>query len=311
MSPVENSPATAIDTLPAKTPHKAFSPARVWAIATNTLLELVRLKVFYFLLIFALVIIGTAGFSAVTDLQFQDQFQILVDVSLGAMSIFAILLATLATANMLPKEIEDRTLYTILAKPVPRLEYLMGKLIGMYLLLLISILIMSAMFWVALYAKYQFMADAASHYYAGQMAEKLPRALEDLKAHAFPVSLIPGVIMIYLMAVLLATLTMMISTFSTSYIFTLFVSFTCYLIGNVEATARDYALSQTSGELARLFFRFVTLFFPDFQLFNLVDDIVAGNTIAMALFLKTAGLGVAYAAVYSLVAYLVFSFKEL
>ena len=54
----------------------------------------------------------------------------LKDVSLGAMSIFTWLLAVLATAMLLPKDIEDRTLYTILAKPVPRFEYLLGKLLG-------------------------------------------------------------------------------------------------------------------------------------------------------------------------------------
>jgi len=312
MSPVENSPSiTTAGTLPAKTRHRLFSFARVWAISSNTLLELVRLKVFYFLLIFALLIIGSAGFSEALNLRFQDQFQILEDWSLGAMSIFTILLATLATANMLPKEIEDRTLYTILAKPVPRLEYLMGKLLGMYLLLLISTIIMSAMFMVALYAKYHLLAGATMQQYSGERASQLPRVMKDLEQHAFPISLVPCVIAIYLKAILLATLTMMISTFSTTYIFTLFVSFTCYFIGSIEATARDYVLTPATGEGIKLFLRVVTLLFPDLQLFNLVDDIVAGNTIAMSLFMKTAGLGVAYVFVYALVAYVVFSSKEL
>ena len=110
------------------TQHRFFSPARVAAIASNTLLELVRLKVFYFMLLFALLIIGSSAFMA--KFTFQEQFQVLKDVSLGAMSIFTWLLAVLATAMLLPKDIEDRTLYTILAKPVPRFEYLLGKLLG-------------------------------------------------------------------------------------------------------------------------------------------------------------------------------------
>ena len=105
--------------------HVFFSPARIWAIATNTLLELVRLKVFYFLLIFALLLIGSSAF--MIEFNFQEQFQLLKDVSLGAMSIFTWLLSVLATAMLLPKDIEDRTLYTILAKPVPRFEYLLGQ----------------------------------------------------------------------------------------------------------------------------------------------------------------------------------------
>ncbi len=141
------------DRPPRRHPHQVFSPARVLALASNTLLELVRLKVFYFLLLFALLIIGSSAF--MVRLSFQEQFQMLKDVSLGAMSIFTWLLAVLATAMLLPKDIEDRTLYTILAKPVPRFEYLLGKLLGVLVLLLISTLVMSGMFAIVLYAREQ------------------------------------------------------------------------------------------------------------------------------------------------------------
>src|SRR6266566_5356475 len=99
--------------------HRGFSPARIFAISTNTLVELTRQKVFYVLLIFALVLIGSSVFMA--RFSFQQEFQILKDVSLGAMSIFSSLLAIVAAARLIPQDIEDRTIYTILAKPVPRL----------------------------------------------------------------------------------------------------------------------------------------------------------------------------------------------
>ena len=300
-----------MNTLPAKTPHRIFSFSRIWAISSNTLLELVRLKVFYFLIIFALIMIGSTGFTEVLDLPFQDQIQILEDVSLGAMSIFSILLANLATANMLPKDIEDRTLYTILAKPVPRFEYVMGKLLGMYLLLLVATLIMGAMFVVALYVKNHSIAAETAREYTGARTAALPAVLRDLNAHTFSQSLIPCVIAIYIKAILLASLTMLISTFSSSYIFSLFISFTCYFIGSFEGTARDYNFTQNPGQGSSIFLKLVCLVFPDLRLFDIVDDIVAGNHIAMDLFLKTAGLGFSYVCVYSLVAYLIFSFKEL
>ena len=65
---------------PIATKHKTFSLARVTAIASNTLLELIRLKVFYFLLLFALLIIGISFFTS--KFTFQEQFQVLKDVSL-------------------------------------------------------------------------------------------------------------------------------------------------------------------------------------------------------------------------------------
>src|ERR1700746_398313 len=99
---------------------------RIAAITGNTLTDLTRQKVFYFLLIFALLLIGSSAFLA--RFTFQQEFQILKDVSLGAMSIFTSLLAIIATARLIPQDIEDRTVYTILAKPVPRLDYLLGKI---------------------------------------------------------------------------------------------------------------------------------------------------------------------------------------
>ena len=142
-----------MNALPAATPHRAFSLARVFAIASNTLLELVRLKVFYFLLLFALLGIGASLITV--KMTFQEQFKVLQDVSLGAMSIFTWLLAVLATAMLLPKDIEERTLYTILAKPVPRFEYLLGKLLGVFALLAVALALMVAMFVAVLYTQEQ------------------------------------------------------------------------------------------------------------------------------------------------------------
>src|SRR5438309_11958872 len=133
--------------------HRAFSFRRINAMTVNTLTELTRLKVFYVLLIFALLLIGSSMFMA--QFTFQQEFQILKDVSLGAMSIFTSLLAIVATARLIPQDIEDRTVYTILAKPVPRFEYLVGKIAGVLLLLAISTLVMSAVFLAVLYTREQ------------------------------------------------------------------------------------------------------------------------------------------------------------
>ena len=294
-----------MEAIPAQ--HIFFSPARIWAIATNTLLELFRLKVFYFLLIFALVLIGSSAF--MIDFNFQEQFQLLKDVSLGAMSIFTWLLSVLATAMLLPKDIEDRTLYTILAKPVPRFEYLTGKLLGILLLLLISTLVMSALFVAALYGRQQIAIAEAIRTTA---PDQLQDILRGIRASTFTYSLIPGIIVIYIKAALFASLTLFISTVASSSIFTIMGSVACYFIVHLQGIARDAWLgSATTGPLPRIFLALVALLFPDLQLFNLVDDIVAGNSITLALFSKTAALGGLYTCIYLLVAYFVFATKEL
>ncbi len=140
--------------------HRAFSLSRILAITSNTLTELTRLKVFYVLLVFGLLLIGSSIFMA--QFSFQQEFQILKDVSLGAISMFTSLLAIVATSRMLPRDIEDRTVYTILAKPVPRFEYVVGKIAGVLLLLAISTLIMVAAFLAVLYMREQAVLQATA-----------------------------------------------------------------------------------------------------------------------------------------------------
>jgi ABC-type Na+ efflux pump permease subunit len=294
------------------TQHTGFSFSRIRAIASNTLLELIRLKVFYFMLLFAVVIIGSSLF--MVKFSFQEQFQVLKDVSLGAMSIFTWLLAVLSTAMLLPNDIEDRTLYTILAKPVPRLEYLLGKLIGVLLMLAIAMALMGVVFAAILYARQQIvLAETMAAFPPGK---ELEDAIRSVYAATFNTNLLPGIALIYVKAAICAALTLLISTFASSSIFTIMVSIMVYLIGHVQPIAREYWLTQAPGgqepaALLKIFVGFIALIFPDFQLFNLVDDVVVGNSIPMEMFLKTAGLGCSYIAIYTLVAYAFFANKEL
>jgi hypothetical protein len=290
--------------------YRAFSFRRVNAITVNTLTELTRLKVFYFLLVFALLLIGSSVFMA--QLTFQQEFQILKDVSLGAMSIFTSLLAIVATARLIPQDIEDRTVYTILAKPVPRFEYLLGKIAGVLLLLAIGTVVMSAVFFLVLYAREQTLLQTIMRQMAAAPREQVEEALRAVRASAFNVDIFPGIIIIYLKACLLAALTLFVSTFATTNIFTIVVMAFIYFIGHLQAIAREYWLqAHSSGWITRVFLAVVALLFPDLQAFNLVDDIVAGTAISLGVFFKTAMLGVFYTTIYTLLAAFVFYGKEL
>ena len=298
--------------LPSATRHQYFSFARIGAIASNTLLELIRLKVFYFILIFALVMITSSFF--LVKLSFQAQFQVLKDVALGAMSIFTWLLAVLSTAMLLPKDIEDRTLYTILAKPVPRFEYLLGKLLGVLLLLFVALSLMSVLFVVVLYAKQQSaIAELTAHAAPGAMSAQMSAQIQDILSQTFTWNLVPGIIFIYLKAALCASLTLLLSTFASSTIFTIMVSVVLYIIGHVQPIARDYIMHNTQGASPAMiiYLSLISLLIPDLTAFSLVDDIAAGTAISTILFVKTAGMGAVYIVVYFLVGYFVFWAKEL
>jgi hypothetical protein len=290
--------------------HRAFSPGRIAAITVNTLTELTRLKIFYVLLLFALFLIGSSIFMA--RLTFQQEFQVLKDVALGSMSIFTSVLAIVATARLIPQDLEDRTIYTILAKPVPRSEYLLGKLAGVLLVLALSVILMSALFFVVLNVREQAVLSDTARQMGAAPPEQVTEALNAVRASAFNVNLLSGIAIIFIKACLLAALTLFVSTFATTAIFTTIVMVFVYFIGHLEAVAREYWLQANSaGWMTKAFLGLVALLFPDLQLFNLSDDIVAGTAIPLALFAKTIALGSFYIVFYLLLAWAVFYHKEL
>lgn len=289
--------------------HFSF-PRRVSTLAWATLTELIRLKVFYFLLIFALLVIGNSAFMA--QLSFQEEFQMLKDVSLGAMGIFTALLAILGTAMLLPKDIEERTIYTILSKPVPRFEYLLGKLLGMFLLLFFSVLLMSGLFLAVLWFREQGLIAETTAQLAGAAPEDLENALNEIRQATFHINLIPGIVIIFLKAAILASVTMLISTFATSGIFAMITATAVYFIGHLQATARDFWLAGTDPEWwTRILLALVALLFPDFQMFTLADDVVAGTPIPWGMFWQILALGGVYLLVYYALAAFIFAGREL
>lgn len=296
----------------AATQHRRFSLARIFAIASNTLLDLIRQKVFYFMILFAALGIGASFL--VSSWQFQEQFQVLKDVSLGAMSIFTWLLATLATAMILPKDLEERTLYTILAKPVSRLEYLLGKLAGILALLAFAVALMSIFFAIVLFARGQVAASQVAAEYADSAEQTA--ALKQIWATAFDLNLIPAVLLLFTKAAVCASMTLMLSSFATSWIFTIMISVVIYIIGHVQPIAREFLLTRAPVDvklspLIKPLLALVAVIFPDFQNFNIVDEIVVGNAVPSSMFIHTFGLGFGYVFIFTLIGYVFFSNREL
>lgn len=283
---------------------------RISAIAAVTWTELVRLKVFYFIIIFALLVIGNSFFLA--RFSFEEEFQMLKDIALGAMSIFSALLAILASATLLPKDLEDRTIYTILAKPVSRLEYLLGKLAGVFLLLTLAVALMAAVFAVVLLLRTQIVLHATSLELASLPAEELQAALQKVRTACYDPALLAAGLVILVKAWLLAAMTIFISTFATSAIFTTITAFAAYFIGHLQSTARDYWMAGGDvGPAAKAMLAIVAIVFPDLQAFNLVDGIVTGTPVPAEVLAKTLALGFGYIAVYTALAAAVFQTREL
>jgi ABC-type transport system involved in multi-copper enzyme maturation permease subunit len=292
---------------------------RIWVIGANTFTQLVRMKVFYLMGIFAVIAIASNFFDLPQhegpEAVGANVLRSIKSWSLGAMTLFSIVLSVVATALLLPKDVEDRTLYTILAKPVPRFDYLAGKLLGVLLLSFVSLAVMNLLMSGVLQIRTSMVVDQQM-----QMATALgwtPEAMESLKqetlANGPNASLQAAVFAVFLRSAIMASLAMLISTFSTSTLFTAVVSFLIYFIGHFQADARDLWLS-TGQEGEGIFIRtaalLLALVMPDFQLFNVIDSVIEGQVMPWMTLAKLSFASCYYVMFFAFASWFIFADKE-
>lgn len=301
------------------TPRKGSHAGRILVIATHTFTQLARMKVFYFLAIFAVIAIASNFFDLPQhegpEALGANVLRSIKSWSLGAMTLFSVVLSIVATALLLPKDVEDRTLYTILAKPVPRLDYLIGKLLGVLMLVFVSLALMDVLMTVALQIRTSIVV---------QQQEEMAKALNwtqdaiasmhaETMANGPTGSLQGAVFAVFLRASIMASLALLISTFSSSTLFTTIVSFLIYFIGHFQADARDvylHAGQAGEGAFARIASLLVSLVLPDFQLFNVIDAVIEGQALPLLMLGKLTLVGLYYAFFFTIASWFIFADKE-
>lgn len=122
---------------------------RVRTIAVHTFKEAIRERVLYNLIVFALLLIGSAVLFASISLGVERLM--LVNLGLSSIEIFGLLMATFIGVGLVSKETGRRTIQNILSKPVRRFEFIIGKYLGLMLTLVVNTAIMAAGFYLALY----------------------------------------------------------------------------------------------------------------------------------------------------------------
>jgi len=266
-----------------------ISLSRIWVIATNTLTQLVRMKVFYFLVAFAVLAAGFNFLELDTGAaQTQEQsLRATKSLSFFIIRTFCIIFAISATAILIPKDIEDRTLYTILCKPVARLDYLIGKFLGVLLLLLIALVFMSLLLngIIHFHTTNAITQEVAMLKQQGYSEQILDLRTQQIQSHGVTLQLQAASLGIFMEAALLAGVALLISTFSSSTLFTIVCSVIIFFIGHFQADARDFYLSkQTMGEGHSLIYlsKAIALIFPDLQLFGISDGLLKGKSISLS-----------------------------
>ena len=174
---------------------------KIWAIAENTFREAIRDRILYLLLAFALLFMGSA--QVLSLLTVGGEEKIIKDLGLDSISLFGVLTSIFIGVALVSKEIERRTIFTIITKPIHRYQFLLGKFCGLGLTLLVNTAVMTLWFYFILLLKGY--ADAR---------------------------LLLAVFLIFLELLLVTAFTVLFSSFTTPILSTLF-SLSLYLVGHL------------------------------------------------------------------------------
>ncbi len=291
---------------------KSFSFQRIWTIATSTVTQLVRMKTFYFLLAFAVLVVLVGNFNIPSTPA--KELSMVKKVSFGSMDLFAWLFAIVSTALLIPRDLEDRTLYTILSKPVRRIEYLLGKLCGVLVVVGLSLLAMWAICSLVIFSRETlYVAEEMSYIqedgrYTTSDAEAQVALIREQGLRA---ELGFAVLASFFKAAVIASVTIFISTFASSSLFTIIVSVLIFLIGHAHSMAANFWLQETENNLfVQLLLKIFKILIPNFQLFSFSEGIVQGEAVVAALIWQMGGLTAGYIIVFLFLALLTFIDKE-
>ena len=292
---------------------------RILVIARNTLLEAVRQKVLNVLLLFGVVMIGASSYFS--QVAIDQQIKFVKDFGCGAIGLIGVCIAILSVAQLLPQELHNRTIYTILAKPVRRGEFLLGKFFGVVLLLTLSVALMSLAFAAVLgWQEVQGLAATQAEYVHTPGWGKSPELMnmyqhdvDQVVSQVRDPQLVEAILLIFAKLVMTSAIAMFVSTFSTSFIFTVVTTGALYLIGHMESTARDVWLghgAQTTF-LQSSFLELISLLVPDMNAFTIVDEILDGNVVPWWHTWDLLGYSMVYTVVLLALSELIFEFREI
>jgi ABC-type transport system involved in multi-copper enzyme maturation permease subunit len=251
-------------------------------VAVNTFREAVRDRVLYNLVFFALLMFAAAILVGQISIGIEDI--VIVSLGLSAISLIGLLMAVFIGVGLVYKEMDKRTLYAVLSKPVRRWEFLLGKYAGLLLTLGVNTFFMTAgLFAAMLYVK-------------GGLA-------------AGDVSTVVAAYFILLKLGLVVALALLFSCFTTPLLAILFTA-GLYVTGLFVHQIRTFGNITGSAALDRVVI-WLSYLLPNFENFNVIAAAAHGRAIPGALIAQNTAYTLVYAAVVLVAASVVFSRRNL
>ena len=254
---------------------------RILTIALGAFKESVRERVLYNLVVFAFLMIGAAILMG--SISVGVERIILVNLGLSAISVFGLMIAIFIGIGLVSKEIERRTIYNILSKPVTRAQFILGKYAGLLVTLFVNTAIMTAGFYVAL-------------------------AIQSGSLTSSDFSLLVAIYFILLQLAIVVGVAIFFSCVSTSISSAVF-TFCLFVIGNFSSDIRWFGRGSGSPFLEKAT---AVLYYilPNFGDFNVIDQVAHSVRISGIAIMANTCYALLYIAILLSCAILIFEERE-
>jgi ABC-type transport system involved in multi-copper enzyme maturation permease subunit len=254
---------------------------RIAYIASNTFREAVRDRVLYNLIAFVLLLSGAA--ILVGQISIEIEKLVVINLGLTAVSLFGVVIAIFIGIGLVSKEIEKRTLYTVLSRPVRRWEFIVGKFFGLSATLVVNTFFMAIGVFAALfYISHKFVrADAL---------------------------ILLALYFIILEFLIICSLALLFSSFSSPLLSAVF-AFSLFVIGSFAEDLRNFA-AMTHG-FTRWLATGAAYLVPNFSAFNVISSIAHEQPVAAQLVLQNTLYALFYAIMALSGAVLIFEYRDL
>ncbi len=259
---------------------------KVLTIAGNTFRDAIRDRVLYNLLFFALLMIAVSLLLA--TLTVGEQSKIIIDIGLGSINIFGVLIAIFLGIGLIIKEIERKTIYNILSKPVSRFQFLAGKYLGLLITIVVNIAIMGAGLYLIL-------------------------MLNELRWGNYifniNIDIWKAIFMIFIELMVVTAIALMFSTFSSSSVLSAIFTISIYLIGHLTEELKLIG-EKFPDSLMKIALDFSYYILPNLDNFNIKGKVVHGIYVSPSYMMMVTLYGFLYIGAVLLISGFIFQRRD-
>lgn len=256
-----------------------MNPGRTLVIAANVFREVIRDRVLYLLAVYAVAL--AAAVRLLPEISANTQNKIMLDVGLAAMTLLGLVIAVFVGTGLVNKEIEKRTVLVMMAKPISRSEFIVGKHLGLSAVLAILVAVMTA-------------------FYMGLLSiSQIPYPMTSIAVSS---------VFLFLQLSLLTAVAIAFGVFTSSLLATL-LTFTVFLMGSFSANLVALGTQSKNPAIAATT-RNLYLVLPDLSRLDLKNQAVYGLLPSPEVLLQNALYAVLYIVVLLAIATLIFSRRQ-